>query len=148
LPQGRFSTCAYDPPTDFADSSFDVIYGHSVFTHLSEKDEHSWLGELNRLLSPEGIAVCTITSEFGSYMSYGHMLLKNPSFFSCLWAEGRVDLGALDVGVDAEKPGYYRVVAHTREYIRRVWSGRVDVLRIIPGFADNQDAVVFKKRFC
>ena len=55
LPGGDFRRCGFNPPTEFPANSFDLIYAHSVFTHLSVKDEAAWLAELNRLLLPSGI---------------------------------------------------------------------------------------------
>lgn len=146
LPGGQFSRCDFDPPTQYEDSSFDVIYGHSVFTHLDQASEISWLKELNRILRPDGFACCTISSEYTARLAFAHLLTSNPDTLSALIGSGRLDYGADRVGVDMGREGYYRTVSHTRDYIHRVWSEYVEVCRIIPGFADNQDAVVFRKR--
>jgi hypothetical protein len=61
-------------------------------------------------------------------------------------AQGRYDLGPQAVGVDEGREGYYRMTLHTRERVQREWTQYVDVTRIIPGFADSQDAVVFRKK--
>ena len=146
LQGGDFSRCGFNPPTEFPADSFDLIYAHSVFTHLSLEDETAWLKELNRLLLPSGVGCVTVASEVGSYLIHNPVLKARPSHFSEYWHTGRVDLGSQAVGVDEGHPGYYRLVAHTRKYIEREWSHTVEIIRIIPGFADNQDAVVFRKR--
>ena len=51
-----------EPPTDFPDGSFDVIYAYSVFSHLSETLHIAWLREFRRLLRPNGILVATTHS--------------------------------------------------------------------------------------
>jgi len=42
------------PPLPFPDNSFDLIYAVSVFTHLSEEHQRTWLPELRRVLRPGG----------------------------------------------------------------------------------------------
>ena len=43
----------------YEDNSIDVIYGISVFTHLSERLHYEWYSELYRILKPKGIMFLT-----------------------------------------------------------------------------------------
>ena len=56
---GRFAVIPIAPPTALADSSFDVIFTISVFTHLDAGPQEAWLGELTRLLRPGGLLLAT-----------------------------------------------------------------------------------------
>src|SRR6516162_4044971 len=38
-----------DPPLGYPDGEFELVYGHSVFTHLDEQRQDAWLSELQRL---------------------------------------------------------------------------------------------------
>jgi SAM-dependent methyltransferase len=49
-----------DPPLDFPDEAFDFIYSYSVFTHLSEDRQKSWMTELVRVLRPGGMVLVTV----------------------------------------------------------------------------------------
>lgn len=43
----------------FADASFEVVYAISVFTHMNEKEQFTWLSELHRVLRPNGWLIAT-----------------------------------------------------------------------------------------
>jgi SAM-dependent methyltransferase len=60
LPSIHFSHNGLAPPLPFPDTSMDVIYAISVFTHLSEAMHYSWMAELQRVLKPDGILMATL----------------------------------------------------------------------------------------
>lgn len=68
---GEFSTVPLSPPTSFESGFFDIIYSCSVLSHLTEKYIHLWLHEINRLLSPDGIALLSFngSSNSSAYLS-------------------------------------------------------------------------------
>ena len=47
------------PPSPFKDSTFDLIYSYSVFSHLSEDMHQACLAELVRILTPGGLLIAT-----------------------------------------------------------------------------------------
>lgn len=48
-----------EPPTLYPDSSFDVVYAVSVFTHLTTERQRRWLAEFARIIRPEGLLLLT-----------------------------------------------------------------------------------------
>jgi SAM-dependent methyltransferase len=59
IPAVQFSTNNLNPPTLYENSFFDVIYGISIFTHLSLVNHQAWFEELVRILAPGGILLLT-----------------------------------------------------------------------------------------
>lgn len=57
LPGITFKKNGLVPPLDVAENSQDVLYGFSIFTHLSEENHITWASEIHRVLKPQGIAI-------------------------------------------------------------------------------------------
>ncbi|PYN82310.1 MAG: methyltransferase [Candidatus Rokuibacteriota bacterium] len=71
----RFELMNRRPPTRFPDNMFDLIYGYSVFSHLSEKVHEDWLAELRRILRPGGLLV--VTTRDREFIAYCAVLRKD-----------------------------------------------------------------------
>lgn len=48
------------PPLQYENNYFDVVYGISIFTHLSEDLHYKWIKELKRILKENGILILTL----------------------------------------------------------------------------------------
>jgi ubiquinone/menaquinone biosynthesis C-methylase UbiE len=59
LPDIQFNLNPLHAELPYADQSMDVIYGISIFTHLSEKLHWEWFAELYRVLKPGGVLFLT-----------------------------------------------------------------------------------------
>lgn len=55
LPGINFNLNIASPPLPYVDNSFDVIYGISVFTHLTEELHYAWFKELVRISKNKGL---------------------------------------------------------------------------------------------
>jgi SAM-dependent methyltransferase len=52
------------PPLPYPDATFDLVYAFSVFTHLPEDLQHSWMRECLRVLRPEGYLLMSTLGEY------------------------------------------------------------------------------------
>jgi SAM-dependent methyltransferase len=139
---GRFETIPLHPPTPFADSSFDLAFGTSVLTHLTESVQFEWLAELKRVVRPGGILLLSFLGDAGV------------RFFrlSAEQIRRRDRVGILDLTKNKVLDGYlpeedyYRDVFHTAEYVRREWGKYFEVVAHDPGALVVQDLVVLRRR--
>jgi SAM-dependent methyltransferase len=145
IPDIKTMVTAPAPPLPFPAATFELVFGHSVMTHLSEADQHEWLAELARITQPGGLCLLTILAEVSWFIRF-FPDSRTPDNIAQFLDTGFIDDGSLDVGVDHAQPGIYRNVSHTTPYIRREWSKYFDIQTIIPAFADLQDLVVMRRK--
>ncbi len=60
LPFVEVGVNALEPPLNFGDASFDLVYALSVFTHLPVETQLAWRDELRRVLRPGGHLLLTL----------------------------------------------------------------------------------------
>ncbi len=140
LPHVLWSTNGYQPPLPYADNTFDLIYAISVFTHLNEEFQHSWLRELRRIAKPGGTIILTVLGEHSiSQLAPSHQSrIHSYGFLFLTGATGRLKLDKL--------PDFYQMAYHTQEYIRREWSAYFEVIRYVErGINNHHDAVLLRK---
>jgi SAM-dependent methyltransferase len=135
-------TVPLTPPTPFADNSFSLIIGISIFTHLRRESQFQWLDELHRLLQPGGIAIVSVMRE-------GQIALQGgtSSTIELVSKQGFLmidDNNQLHLGDNDEN--YYVNVYHSAEYLFAEWQRHLEVIDIVPFLAAHQDAVVLRKR--
>lgn len=138
---GSFSVAPHEPPLPYADNFFDFIFGISVFTHLPEVMQFSWLAELARVTQPGGYLILTthgpkhwqnLSSEIREIMDTKGFLFS--------------DFGT-NYGKSINLPDFYQTSFHAHEYINREWSRYFEVVQITErGIDGHQDAVLLRKR--
>jgi SAM-dependent methyltransferase len=108
---GQWLPIAPQPPLPFPPASFDAVVSISVFTHLDEESQLSWLAELRRVLKPQGLF---IASTHGPKLV---VTLPQPFGFvsSMIESAGFVHLPS--------RSGFnYQVTFHSAEYLERQWT--------------------------
>ena len=126
------------PPTHFEEGTFGLVYAISVFTHLDEAFQMAWLGELNRIIQPDGILIASV---------------HGPSFWEDFPKEDITTLKEKGILIKPSRtltdmfPKYYKNTHHTQNYIQSKWSAFFTVLDYIPkGMNNHQDLVVLRKK--
>jgi len=97
------------PPLRYGDGSFDLVYSMSVFSHLNEDMEVSWLRELVRVLKPSGHLYITFNSQ--------HVLNQIPQRFpeealAAYYRNGFAYFSNIDDGI---LPEWYQTSLQTHE---------------------------------
>jgi SAM-dependent methyltransferase len=111
-----------EPPLDQRSSSFDLIWGISVFTHLTDNWSR-WLVELHRILRTDGLIYLTF---MGSGMS---QIITGDA-----WDADMVGMNVLKHGQSWDLGG--PMVMHSPWWIEEHWGRGFEVLSLSPdGFA-------------
>lgn len=136
------------PTLPLPDNSIDLISAFSVFTHI-EAFESTWLMELNRVMSPGGLAWVTVHTEktwedidedWPLYRGLcNHPDYKNIPKGSPLPSDRVVFRWRTD-------KSYSSNVFYTMDYIRQNWGRMFEVLEIRRRFPGFQDVAILRKR--
>jgi SAM-dependent methyltransferase len=126
IKDASFEVSGLLPPLDFADHSFDVVYGLSIFTHLTELAQDLWLAELCRVLKPGGVAFLTFHGEAAAY-SRGFSAAEIENYRLRGIEDYVLDRALIEVVDDSN---YYRSTFHTTDYLRSRWSKYFDIVGI------------------
>jgi SAM-dependent methyltransferase len=63
IPYARATVNHETPPLPYTDAAFDLVYAHSVFTHIDERRQDLWLSELQRVARPGALIVLSVHGE-------------------------------------------------------------------------------------
>lgn len=141
-PAGRFEVVPLRPPTAFADSSFNLVTGLSVMTHLQEDDQWKWLAELRRITKPGALVFLSVQGPtqyaYNCFPAHLYRQVEEQGYLD-LTRDPALD----DVIADSE---YYRAAMHSRRYITERWGEYFEVLAIVDAIAGLQDFIVMRRR--
>lgn len=156
---GEFARCDPEPPLPYRDGEIDTVFASSVFTHLGCHHQQRWLGELRRILTPDGLLVASVAGEYAFTLGTSRLLRPGQTPGSTLtkavalrkrFALRRA--GIIDRSPDPHlqgiaPPGYYRMVYETERFIARAWTRHFELSAYIErGLAGHQDLVVMRPR--
>jgi ubiquinone/menaquinone biosynthesis C-methylase UbiE len=136
IPGINFKQNGLVPPLDYQDNFFDLVYGLSVFTHLSEQNHYLWMEELYRVMKPGGIfLVTTHGKSFKEKLTDGEL---------AIFMQGKL------VVRDRVKEGHRSFSAYQPEaFIHSLISNRFQVLKYTFGKVEDwgpaQDTWILRK---
>jgi SAM-dependent methyltransferase len=91
FPDMEFHHNELRPPLKFAaESSFDLIYASSVFTHIPLETQGLWIRELHRILRPGGLAIVDVLG------AYHQDRMLSPEDLQRLRKEGQLEITSTD----------------------------------------------------
>jgi SAM-dependent methyltransferase len=136
------------PPTSFADGQFDLVYNHSVFTHLDEERQDAWLLELRRITRRGAHLLLTVHGEH-AFSQYEDAMFNNggDAFDERETYSGRGFLFMPDEGWQEKGfPEWYGGTYHTTNYVFTHWTRWFRVKAYLPqGALNHQDLVVLER---
>jgi SAM-dependent methyltransferase len=138
------------PPLACDSGRFDLIYAHSVFSHLPEAMQDAWLAELARVLAPGGVLLASVHGP-GNWERHTRPLLERGGVDVASLSTRLYDDGYLYYTGDGWEhhglPDYYHTAWHTPTYLLTRWSRWFEVVDIRAGGArPTQDLVVLRGR--
>jgi SAM-dependent methyltransferase len=136
------------PPMPLADATFDLVYCHSVFTHLDSNYQDRWLGELSRVCKPGATLVVSFSGQ--TAFQKIEQQWRNAGADPSPLRQQLEDSGILFIADDDWKngpfPDFYHSTFHTAAYVREHWGRFFRILHHIPtGSLGFQDLVVMEK---
>lgn len=141
IPFCRFSVNAPDPPLAFPDGAFDLVFNHSVFTHIDERRQDAWLAELQRVTRPGGLLVLSVHGEWALGLDGergpAHALLED---------NGHLFLPDMRPPTELGHPAWYAATFHAPWYVFEHWARWFAIRAYVPRAALGlQDHVVLER---
>ena len=135
IPEVTFKENKLLPPLDFKNNFFDVVYGISIFTHLSEEMHYRWFSELLRVTRPGGIIFITLQGGVFKTKLLDSQIL-------------RFDKGELIVKANTKEGHRTFCAFHPTSFVKKL-IGNNEILEHVPGVNLNrkfqQDIWIIKK---
>lgn len=139
LKEGRFVHSSPFVPLPFEKGEFDLVVSLSVMTHLTKEQQNQWLKEIDRILAPGGLFVCSVHGRHAALAMPHKFLIER------LLKEGFFD-DLPDQALDGIAPeGYYRNTYQNVAYTKKSFGRVFDVLDVIESGVGIQDLVVARK---
>lgn len=137
FPDASFQVNDPEPPLRFNDTTFDIVYAISLFTHFSEEMQQKWIAELQRIVRPGGAIVIS---------SMGPSVIANfPSYATPENIRTLHERGSLFIS----KPGEFNASAafHSLRGLTRLGGDALQLLAWRENGLDGfQDLALFRKR--
>jgi SAM-dependent methyltransferase len=131
-PPLNFFVCQEAPPLAQPDGRFDLVFGMSIFSHITDQWSN-WLVELHRVMRPGAFAVISVLGPAVATANLG-----------IAW-DDRIGMATIDLDKSWEIGGPGVLLAEW--WVREHWGRAFEILRFepaVPGF--GHDFIVMRKR--
>ena len=142
----RAEAIEIDPPTTLDDDEFELVIGHSVFSHLDIESQERWLAELARVTRPGGHVAVSYNGPAALRWHVEHPLVELPESVAHALERDGIAVWRGD-GWENEFYDGYHTTFHQHAYVREHWSQFFEVVSIDEAAAlPTQDIVVLRAR--
>jgi len=143
---GSYALTTVRPPLPFADASFDLVYGVSVFTHMREPLQDAWLAELARVAAPGALLMMTVHGR--TALDYAQLSPDDYLALGKRVSEQGLYVSSSNTQIDghALHEGEYVNVFHDPDYLRDRWGKHFAIEAVLPGYIFTHDLVVMRRR--
>ena len=124
------------PPLDYSDEMFDLVYAISVFTHLSEEFQLPWLGELRRILKPNGVLLATV---------YNNSVWESLDTTTVAEIKRKGVLFQTSDKLKGICPTWYQTAFETEQHVKAKFNSRFRVLKYLRRGMGDLDVVVAER---
>ncbi|MDQ6797964.1 MAG: class I SAM-dependent methyltransferase [Actinomycetota bacterium] len=148
LPFATVSANQPAPPLAHPDGYFDLVYSHSVFTHIDERLQDQWLRELRRVTRPGGLLVLSIHGEhaFAEFEAGALDAGGDPSSLRERLVRDGIVFHRDDIWVDGPFPDFYHTTFHAPWYVFGHWGRYFTVRALVSrGSLGYQDFVLLER---
>jgi len=148
MPWATFKANQPLPPLDYPDGHFDLVFNHSVFTHIDENYQDRWLAELRRVVKPGGYVLLTVHGEH-AFLVFEENVTKGGGDPSVIRAElGRKGISFIrdDAFVGGPFPDFYHSTFHAPWYVFEHWGRYFSIAAyVVRGSMGFQDFVLLQR---
>lgn len=148
FPYASFKVNQPLPPLDYPDGFFDLVYNHSVFTHIDEEYQDAWLAELHRVTKPGGHLVLSIHGEeaLRQFEVHSGQAGPEPGAVRTELAQRGICFIKDDSWVGGPFPDFYHSTFHAPWYIFEHWGRLFDVRAFVArGSLNFQDFFLLER---
>lgn len=148
IPWATFKVNQPLPPLDYPDGYFDLVFNHSVFTHIDEHYQDEWLAELRRVVRPGGYVLLSVHGEH-AFLVFEEIISKsggNPDVIRQELRRKGISFLRDDAFVGGPFPDFYHSTFHAPWYIFEHWGAVFDIAAyVVKGSMGFQDFVLLQR---
>lgn len=134
------------PPLNYPDGKFDLVYSHSVFSHLNEEYQDAWLAELKRVTQLSGVLLLTVHGDH-AWQRFYNSAPDHPAMTDHVASYEKQGFHFVhDDEWTGVFPEFYHSMFHQKQYIMEHWAKFFTILNYLDqGMLNYQDIVVLQK---